>query len=70
MNTRFLRALGSSGFDFEDIAIFTKIMSNSLAKIIREERRAEDWEVELIAEALGVEPEEIFPYYTPEDDDG
>jgi len=69
MLTKLLRVLGPSGFDFEDVAIFTNIMSNALIKIIREESRAEAWEAESIAEALGVKPEEIFPHYTPDEDD-
>ena len=33
MNIKLLRALGKSGFDFEDVAIFTGIWSNALVKI-------------------------------------
>ena len=69
MNRKLLRALGKSGFDFEDVAIFTGIWSNALVKIIRGERVPDVGEQELIADVLGREPEEIFPNYSPDDDD-
>ena len=61
MNRKLLRALGKSGFDFEDVAIFTGIWSNTLVKIIRGEIVPDIEDQQTIADILDCKVEELFP---------
>ena len=65
-----LSAVRESRFSIEEIAGLTRIPEIILYKIFSGDEKAGDAGCARIAAVLGCAPEEIFPYYVPDDDDG
>jgi DNA-binding XRE family transcriptional regulator len=61
MNKNLIRALGKSGFDFEDVAIFIGIFSNNLVGIIRGEVAPDESTKHKLAEVLDCKVSDLFP---------
>jgi hypothetical protein len=61
VNKNLIRALGKSGFDFEDVAIFTGIFSNLLVGIIKGEVTPDDATKRKLAEVFDCKVSDLFP---------
>lgn len=66
---KLLNAVRESRFSIEEISGLTHIPEIILYKIFSGEEKPGDAGCERIATVLGCAPQEIFPYYNPEDDD-
>jgi lambda repressor-like predicted transcriptional regulator len=61
INKDFVRAIARSGLDFEDVAIFSGILSSVLVKNIQGKAALDKKTMERISDILGVPVEEIWP---------
>ena len=56
-----IRAIAESGFDFEDVAIFSGILSNHLVKMCHGNETADDDLKKRIATVVGKPVLQVFP---------
>ena len=64
INKRLVRAIAKSGLDFEDVAIFSGILSTVLVKNIQGKAELDKKTMERIADILGEPVEMIWPEET------
>ena len=67
---KLLNAVRESRFSIEEISGLTRIPEIILYKIFSGDEKPGDAGCARIAAVLGCDPQEIFPYYVADDDDG
>ena len=60
-NIKFIRAIGASGFDFEDVAIFAGTLSNYIVRIAQNKLEPDEELKQRLSDILDVPVEELWP---------